>query len=213
MLTGHVPFEGESIGEILMKHLTAEPDCSRVAEPYCTIVTRCLAKDPEKRIHTVGEMLAMLPAAPTGSGGQFAGASAALVAASQNAVALDRPVKSDAFSQLVPVSRTPPPLPSNAPAPVRPVLPLHQESPSNAKPAKEPIARMARSCGVALHRVFGPQNSRVIMLIGLATAIMIILFVGRFARGAPSAFMLTALGLVPLYLIFRIASSQHHREK
>ena len=26
MLTGHVPFEGESVGEILMKHLTAEPD-------------------------------------------------------------------------------------------------------------------------------------------------------------------------------------------
>ena len=25
MLSGHVPFEGESIGEVLMKHLTAEP--------------------------------------------------------------------------------------------------------------------------------------------------------------------------------------------
>ena len=29
MLTGHVPFEGESVGEVLMKHLTAEPDLSR----------------------------------------------------------------------------------------------------------------------------------------------------------------------------------------
>ena len=26
MLTGRVPFEGESVGEVLMKHLTAEPD-------------------------------------------------------------------------------------------------------------------------------------------------------------------------------------------
>ena len=26
MLTGTVPFEGESVGEVLMKHLTAEPD-------------------------------------------------------------------------------------------------------------------------------------------------------------------------------------------
>ena len=28
MLTGRVPFEGESVGEVLMKHLTAEPDLS-----------------------------------------------------------------------------------------------------------------------------------------------------------------------------------------
>ena len=31
MLTGHVPFEGESVGEVLMKHLTAEPDLSVLA--------------------------------------------------------------------------------------------------------------------------------------------------------------------------------------
>ena len=29
MLTGRVPFEGESVGEVLMKHLTAEPDLER----------------------------------------------------------------------------------------------------------------------------------------------------------------------------------------
>ena len=29
MLTGHVPFEGESVGEVLMKHLTAEPTLDR----------------------------------------------------------------------------------------------------------------------------------------------------------------------------------------
>ena len=33
MLTGRVPFEGESVGEVLMKHLTAEPDISLLAEP------------------------------------------------------------------------------------------------------------------------------------------------------------------------------------
>ena len=33
MLTGHVPFEGESIGEVLMKHLTAEPDLTRSPNP------------------------------------------------------------------------------------------------------------------------------------------------------------------------------------
>jgi Protein kinase domain len=65
MLTGHVPFEGESIGEILMKHLTAEPDVGRLDEPYRTIVARALAKDPAKRFNSVGELIDLLPPAPT----------------------------------------------------------------------------------------------------------------------------------------------------
>ncbi len=67
MLTGHVPFEGESVGEILMKHLTAEPDVSRVAEPYRTIVARALAKDPAQRFASVNELIALLPPAPVGA--------------------------------------------------------------------------------------------------------------------------------------------------
>lgn len=61
MLTGRVPFEGESVGEVLMKHLTAKPDVSMLAEPYRGVVARALEKDPEKRFATVEEMLAQLP--------------------------------------------------------------------------------------------------------------------------------------------------------
>jgi serine/threonine protein kinase len=61
MLTGHVPFEGESVGEVLMKHLTAEPDLSALQEPYREIVKRALAKDPNVRVKSVGELVAMLP--------------------------------------------------------------------------------------------------------------------------------------------------------
>lgn len=61
MLTGHVPFEGESIGEVLMKHLTAEPDLEKLAPPYRDIVQRALAKDPETRLRSVSEMVALLP--------------------------------------------------------------------------------------------------------------------------------------------------------
>ena len=46
MLTGRVPFEGETVNEVLMKHLTARPDVSMLAEPYRTIVAKALAKDP-----------------------------------------------------------------------------------------------------------------------------------------------------------------------
>ena len=61
MLTGHVPFEGESVGEVLMKHLTAEPDLSRVEEPYRSIVAKALAKDPEARLKSADELISLLP--------------------------------------------------------------------------------------------------------------------------------------------------------
>ncbi|HEV2968890.1 MAG TPA: serine/threonine-protein kinase [Pirellulales bacterium] len=68
MITGHVPFDGESLGEVLMKHLTAQPDLSMIAEPYRTAIARALAKDPEQRVRSVGDLMALLPR----SGGGYA---------------------------------------------------------------------------------------------------------------------------------------------
>jgi hypothetical protein len=56
MLTGRVPFEGESAGEILMKHLTAPPDLSKLPTEYVPIVGRALAKNPAHRFGTLIEM-------------------------------------------------------------------------------------------------------------------------------------------------------------
>ena len=56
MLTGQVPFEGESVGEVLMKHLTAEPSLENVPEAYRTVIARALAKDPTTRFANVAEM-------------------------------------------------------------------------------------------------------------------------------------------------------------
>jgi serine/threonine protein kinase len=67
MLTGRVPFEGESVGEVLMKHLTAEPNLEGVEEPYRSVIAQTLTKNPDARIKTVQEMLALLPAAPQGT--------------------------------------------------------------------------------------------------------------------------------------------------
>ena len=61
MLTGRVPFEGESVGEVLMKHLTVPPDVSMLAEPFRSVAARALEKDPAKRFSSVTEMLAALP--------------------------------------------------------------------------------------------------------------------------------------------------------
>src|SRR5262249_41675594 len=57
MITGKVPFDGETVAEVLMKHLTAQPDLSKLPEPYRTIVARALAKDPKDRQKDAHELL------------------------------------------------------------------------------------------------------------------------------------------------------------
>ena len=61
MLTGRVPFEGESVGEVLMKHLTTPPDVSMLSEPFRGVVARALEKDPARRFASVEQMVAGLP--------------------------------------------------------------------------------------------------------------------------------------------------------
>ncbi len=60
-LTGRAPFEGESVGEVLMKHLTATPDLTALVEPYRSVVGRAMAKDPEARFESVEAMVDRLP--------------------------------------------------------------------------------------------------------------------------------------------------------
>src|SRR5262245_2244441 len=60
MLTGRVPFDGETPGEVLMKHLTATPDLKSLPEPFRHVVGRSLEKEPQKRYASVKEMMADL---------------------------------------------------------------------------------------------------------------------------------------------------------
>jgi hypothetical protein len=73
MLTGRVPFDGESQGEILMKHLSAEPDLGPLTEPYRSVVARLLDKDPRNRYPAVQDLLHELPALDPGMLGAFPG--------------------------------------------------------------------------------------------------------------------------------------------
>jgi serine/threonine protein kinase len=57
MLTGRVPFDGETVNEVLMKHLTARPDVLILPPPYQSIVARALAKDPNHRPSRVYDLL------------------------------------------------------------------------------------------------------------------------------------------------------------
>ncbi len=56
MLSGRVPFDGESAGEILMKHLTSPPDLSKIPNEYVGIVGKALAKNPAQRYQSMVEL-------------------------------------------------------------------------------------------------------------------------------------------------------------
>lgn len=60
LLTGQVPFDGESCHEIIVKHLTAMPDLSMIDSPFRETIARCLEKDPLRRFATVGDMMQSL---------------------------------------------------------------------------------------------------------------------------------------------------------
>jgi serine/threonine protein kinase len=61
ILTGDVPFDGESTQEIVMKHLTDDPKLDRVPAGFRKAIRNAMQKDPELRYHSVPEMLADLP--------------------------------------------------------------------------------------------------------------------------------------------------------
>lgn len=57
MLTGQVPFFGSSPAEVLMKHMTAEPDLRNISEPFKRAITKALTKNPKERYRNVQEMV------------------------------------------------------------------------------------------------------------------------------------------------------------
>jgi len=57
MLLGRVPFTGATMGEVLMKHLTARPEVDELPEPFPRVIRKALEKDPKDRYQTVTEMV------------------------------------------------------------------------------------------------------------------------------------------------------------
>ena len=60
MLTGSPPYVGESMGEVLIKHLTSQPDVASINEPFASTILKAMARKPEDRFQSVDEMLVAL---------------------------------------------------------------------------------------------------------------------------------------------------------
>ncbi len=56
LITGKLPFNGETTAEILMKHLTAQPDLMPIPSSLRPMIARALEKDPRKRTPTAKEL-------------------------------------------------------------------------------------------------------------------------------------------------------------
>lgn len=64
LLTGDVPFNGDSMGEILMKHLSVEPDLEPIDPLLRPVIEKALAKKPERRYADARAMTDALLAIP-----------------------------------------------------------------------------------------------------------------------------------------------------
>jgi serine/threonine protein kinase len=152
MLTGRVPFDGESPGEILMKHLTATPDLSRVPPDYLPIVARALSKDPSQRFVSMTEMAREV---------EKAGAEVEEV----QAVPLARP-RSVSPPRAIPVSPAKPP-----PQPPPTVLPVEVSlrSQIGELSGSMALAALLALLGTILWAAVGPNTKQLQVLNDLGT--------------------------------------------
>ncbi len=67
MLTGKVPFDGETTAEILMKHLTERPNLDPIPAKLRPVFERALEKDPQRRTPDVTELARHFRAAAAGA--------------------------------------------------------------------------------------------------------------------------------------------------
>lgn len=150
MLTGRVPFEGESSQEIIMKHLTANPDMGDLGEPFRSVITAALHKDPAKRTSSADEMLAPLGLAVDGGSVHTIQPVAAEVAAA-GASANAKPSEA-----LVPAQAGPE---ADKPKPVASAI------------ADEPIAQAVRSATGSFRQWWNHHNTSMPIKIAVLAAI------------------------------------------
>jgi eukaryotic-like serine/threonine-protein kinase len=87
MLTGHPPFDGQSPGEVMMKHLTDKPDLTRAPAAFRPVLEKALDKNPATRYSSARE-LAKAVEAVGGSSQPYE-----VAAADEVPVAVEKPIR------------------------------------------------------------------------------------------------------------------------
>jgi len=153
MLTGRVPFEGESSQEIIMKHLTATPDLGAVDPRFRPAIANALEKDPEKRTSSAEEMLSHLGIVPA-SGPVMLGDSVPLPASNNSGAS-----------------------PNAGTHPQEPFVPSVAVAPELSQPAdEEPIAKAVHNASESVRRWWNddrigmPMKVIVVTLVGFGVA-------------------------------------------
>lgn len=211
MLTGRLPFDGETCQEIVIKHLSAEPDLRAIPEPYRQVIGKALQKDPRRRWTSAAEMAHVLglslsshqPAtpftfvsAPPSSGAAIA----PTTYGSSAAVAADPPIRATLAGQPAATGTTNGPLQPAAPAP----LPV-----TTTAPPQEPIAQALSVCCQNLRGWW-----RDVQLSPLARAVLIGLGLFLLVRNLRWLLpLLTVIGMVyvPYYVMRQLLLVRHRR--
>src|ERR1700680_409902 len=60
MVTGRRLFVGDTISDVIAAVLTKEPDLSAVPKPWRRLISRCLERDPRKRLRDIGDAWLLL---------------------------------------------------------------------------------------------------------------------------------------------------------
>jgi hypothetical protein len=165
LLTGKVPFDGESDGEILMKHLTATPDLTLVPDAFKPVLAKALDKNPIKRYGSMAEMAKAVDSViDTLTQSDRVGVAVPVAAAAVAAVAVAQPVAVAKAKEL-----TPPPLPTSeaenrvvtVAQPIRPAVAIPKVigtgvSENTPLPMARPVTWKDRAVGQLGAVVFAP---------------------------------------------------------
>jgi serine/threonine protein kinase len=118
MLTGEVPFRGDSWAEVALRHQTDTPELTRIPPEYLTIIEKALHKKPELRYGDMDEMIRAVESVSR-LGPPIRTEEPQLIAAN-----------AERKTPIVPPplpKRNPPPLPRNIPSPNLAALPTFKE--------------------------------------------------------------------------------------
>jgi hypothetical protein len=188
MITGRLPFTGSSMGEVLMRHLSEQPDVSGVPEPFARVIAKALAKDPHDRYQDVNEMVDALRAST-----ELSASIASFDPATLSGVPRGEPV--DDPDRTVTTPPKPPPIPPlDARAAAEPVLaqPIADERARRAHRG----ARAARHVDAAFEKVgLDPRQRRPQVLTLLVVVVAVAMGLGLISGNGDWPQAAVAVGL------------------